>query len=72
MELVGGNFQAVEAIRWTEQIETAQALDRLGALFYKFKDIHWVPFEQALAAAKVQKKPIFAVVLWGALDDQSC
>jgi hypothetical protein len=72
MELVGGNLQGVEGIRWSEQVEAAQAHERLAGVFYKFKDIHWVPFDQALAAARAQKKPIFAVLLWGALDDQSC
>ncbi len=72
MELIGGSLEGLDGVRWTDQIEMAQAHDKLTALFYKFKEINFLPFDQALAAARAEKKPIFAVVLLGALDDQSC
>lgn len=72
MELIGGDKKLPEQIRWTEALELAQAQDRLAHQFYKFKEINWVPLEQALAIARDRKKPILAVVTWGALDDQSC
>ena len=46
--------------------------DQLAKVFYKFKDIDFVPFDQALAAARARQKPILALVALGALDDQSC
>ena len=72
MELVGGSLQGVEGVRWTNAIETAKAHDKLAAVFYKFLDIDFLPFDRMLAAAGEEKKPILAVVLLGAIDDQSC
>jgi hypothetical protein len=72
MELVGGKLQSVEGIRWAEQVDPAEAYAKLTKVFYKFKEIDWLPFDQALGAARSKKKPLFVVVLWGALDDQSC
>ena len=72
MELIGGSLQGLEDVHWGDKIETAQAHDKLTKVFYKFKEINFLPFHQALAIARTQKKPIFAVVALGALDDQSC
>jgi hypothetical protein len=72
MELTGGSPPGRAGVQWTDQITMTQARDKLAALFYKFKDIHFLPFDQALAAARKQRKPILAVVLLGALDDESC
>jgi hypothetical protein len=72
MELIGGNVGSIEKLRWQDQIETADALDRLAKVFYKFKEIDWLPFERVQEAARAQKKPIFVVVAQGALDNQTC
>ncbi len=72
MELIGGNSKTVDDINWVKEMHTAEAHRKLKTVFYKFMEIDWVPTEQALAVARERKKPIFAVVLWGALDDQSC
>ena len=72
MELVGGSLQGLDGVHWEDQIETSQALDKLAKVFYKFKEIDFVPFPKALATARAQHKPIFAVVALGALDDQGC
>lgn len=72
MDLVGGNRQSVDAIRWSNQVDLAEAHNKLAKTFYKFKEIDFLPFEKTLAAAKAQKKPIFAFVALGSIDDQSC
>lgn len=72
MELIGGKLQGLDEIRWAGQIDMGQAHDKLAKVFYKFKEIDFLPFEKTLAASREQKKPIFAVVLLGALDDQGC
>lgn len=72
MELLGGNNEEAAKATWEEMITSAAAEQRLQRVFYKFTEIHWVPFGQALAAARDGNKPLFVMVLWGALDDQSC
>ena len=72
MELVGGSLRGLEGVQWTDQISTSQARDKLARVFYKFKEVDYVPFDQALAIARTHNKPIFAFVALGALDDQSC
>jgi hypothetical protein len=72
MELVGGSSVALAGVRWAERIETARAQEKLARAFYKFEEIDFVPFGEALAVARARNRPIFAVVALGALDDQSC
>lgn len=70
MRLNGGSSPA--NIKWAESIEDREARSRLAAKFYKFATIQWTPFEEALARAKTEKKPLHVVVLFGTLDDESC
>jgi hypothetical protein len=73
MELVSGNVElAGQELAWSEAIADAAAQQQLKRVFYRFAEINWLPFQEALAAAKDKKRPIFAMVLWGNLDDQSC
>lgn len=72
MELTGGDRERADRLNWVDQIESAEAFERLTKVFYKFKNIDWVPFEKAQEIARVQRKPIFTVVVFGALDNQSC
>lgn len=72
MELEGGSVRGLGTARWTDQIDTLAAYDKLAKVFYKFKDIDFLPFPEALAAARARGRPIFAFVALGALDDQSC
>ena len=51
---------------------SAEANRRLARVFYKFEEIDWVPLDQVLTEARTKKQPIFAIVSWGATDDQSC
>jgi len=70
MRLSGGT--PARSIAWTEAIEGDEARERLAKKFYRFETINWTPFEQALARAKAEKKPLHVVVLFGTLDDESC
>lgn len=71
MELTDGT-QFPEDRQWTDQITLTQARADLKKTFYKFLEIDWVPFTEALARAETSGKPILAAVSWGGLDDQSC
>lgn len=72
MDLVGGDKSRVDKLTWTNQIEAADAQERLTKIFYKFKEINWVAFEKAQEIARQRKKPIFVVVAMGSLDNQTC
>jgi hypothetical protein len=72
MELTSANRELAGDLDWPESIDEHQARRELQKAFYAFASINWVPWETALAAAHEQHKPILAIVLWGALDDQSC
>ena len=72
MELTGGDGKHDESIAWTSALTMAEAQSRLASIFYKFLDIDWAPIDCAAALASSRNRPIFAVVSWGAFDDQSC
>lgn len=72
MELTGGDGGLVDRIPWTKSLAPADAQRRLAKVFYKSLEIDWVPVDQALARARSLGRPIFALVSWGATDDQSC
>jgi len=72
MELVGGDVEAGSETVWSDEISAQAAHQQLKRAFYKFAEINWLPFEQVKAAARENNQPIFAMVLWGNLDDQSC
>jgi hypothetical protein len=72
MELTGGDGGLAEDIRWSKALAPAEARRRLARVFYKFLEIDWVPFDRVQARARRLGRPIFAVVSWGAFDDQSC
>lgn len=70
MELMGGTSPG--EIGWTESVDPANARKRLAEEFFSFERIAWVPVDQAMEIAKREKKPIFAIVIEGVLNDQSC
>lgn len=72
MELSGGDGRLADNLIWTESLAPAEAARRLARVFYKFEEIDWVPVDQVLARARAKDRPIFAIVSWGATDDQSC
>ena len=72
MELADGTELPSEAADWTSEIPLADAHHALKKSFYKFLEIDWVPFAEALDKAREAGKPILVAVSWGGLDDQSC
>lgn len=72
MELRSIRDDGSQSLDWTEAIDLAEARHKLKEAFYGFMEIDWVSAEQALSLARKNDKPIFAVVTWGAIDDQSC
>jgi hypothetical protein len=72
MGLTSANPELAESLIWSDEIDLEQAWRRLKAVFYVFEDIEWVPWREAVTFAAERHKPIMAIVLWGALDDQSC
>lgn len=72
MELSGGDRGLVDMISWAKSLPPAEANRRLARVFYKFEEIDWVPLDQVVTEARRKDRPIFAIVSWGATDDQSC
>lgn len=72
MELWGG---AVEPFDWPDEahvISETEARARLARRFYAFSRLDWLPFDEAVRAARELDTPLHVVVLFGALDDESC
>lgn len=61
-----------EMISWDFGITTEEALREIELQFYPFKKIPYLPFQEAFQKAEAEKKLVHSILLWGALDDQSC
>ena len=72
MELATLSSTPVREIAWETAITEEEARKKLATAFYKFAKIEWVPIADAVELAKVTNRPIHALVLFGALDDESC
>ncbi len=59
-------------ITWETAITEEEARKKLKSAFYKFAEIEWIPIEDVVELAKRTNRPIHALVLFGALDDESC
>jgi hypothetical protein len=72
MELSSEDRGLTETLDWSDAIGMPQAERKLASAFYVFADIEWVPWKEAVRLAGERHMPVLAIVLWGALDDQSC
>jgi hypothetical protein len=72
MELVGGDAELASHISWQKALSPSEADARLAKVFYKSLEIDWTPFDRVLTHSRSRNRPIFALVSWGAIDDQSC
>lgn len=72
LELVSGDPRLLTRQLWSERLEKAFARKQLAKQFFTFEQLEWVPLEQAMERAKAEKKAVFAIVLEGVLNDQSC
>uniref|UniRef100_A0A8C9MWP1 Selenoprotein N n=1 Tax=Serinus canaria TaxID=9135 RepID=A0A8C9MWP1_SERCA len=61
-----------EEITWQQEIPWQEAAHRLEVAMYPFKKISYLPFTEAFERAQAEKKLVHSILLWGALDDQSC
>lgn len=59
-------------IKWTEEIPIEDALRSLEIKMYPFKKVQYYNFTETVRKAKEENKLIHSILLWGALDDQSC
>lgn len=61
-----------EEIHWTSEISREEATRRIEVTFYPFKKVSYLPFAQVFERAQAEEKLVHSILLWGALDDQSC
>uniref|UniRef100_A0A8C3SDR1 Selenoprotein N n=1 Tax=Chelydra serpentina TaxID=8475 RepID=A0A8C3SDR1_CHESE len=61
-----------EEINWQREISWEEAAQKLEVAMYPFKKVSYLPFTQAFGSAKAENKLVHSILLWGALDDQSC
>ena len=72
MELLAIDADDQSEIAWDISITEEEARRALELKFYKFAEIEWRPIEEAVELAKETHRPIHAILVWGALDDESC
>ncbi|CAM2104786.1 unnamed protein product [Caretta caretta] len=61
-----------EEINWQRELSGEEAAQKLEVAMYPFKKVSYLPFTQAFDRAKAENKLVHSILLWGALDDQSC
>uniref|UniRef100_A0A8C0X8T6 EF-hand domain-containing protein n=1 Tax=Castor canadensis TaxID=51338 RepID=A0A8C0X8T6_CASCN len=61
-----------EEIKWQQELSWEEATRRLEVAMYPFKKVTYLPFTEAFDRAKAKNKLVHSILLWGALDDQSC
>ncbi|KAF6111305.1 selenoprotein N [Phyllostomus discolor] len=61
-----------EEIKWQQELSWEEAARRLEVAMYPFKKVTYLPFTEAFDQAKAKNKLVHSILLWGALDDQSC
>lgn len=61
-----------EEIKWHQELSWEEAARRLEVAMYPFKKVNYLPFTEAFDRAKTENKLVHSILLWGALDDQSC
>jgi hypothetical protein len=61
-----------DQVEWEQAIPLEEARELLKKAMYPFKKVTYRPFLEALEEAGLRGKLVHSVLLWGALDDQSC
>ena len=72
MELVATDVDDRAEIAWEDSMTAEEARKKLELKFYRFAEIDWLPIDEAILQAKVTHRHIHAILVWGALDDESC
>ena len=66
-------YQAlINKIKWDEEMDSKEADVKLEQAFFPFKQVTYYPFLEAFRKAEQMNKIVHFILLWGALDDQSC
>uniref|UniRef100_A0A8C4N505 Selenoprotein N n=1 Tax=Eptatretus burgeri TaxID=7764 RepID=A0A8C4N505_EPTBU len=58
-------------IEWESEISVQEVLNSLE-LFHVFRQVRYFPFVEVFPRARAEAKLVHSILLWGALDDQSC
>ncbi|CAL1527149.1 unnamed protein product [Lymnaea stagnalis] len=72
VELRGMANSSSVKIQWEVEITENDAMEALAVKFYPFKKVKYYNLSDAFNVATAEKKLVHSLVLWGALDDQSC
>lgn len=59
-------------LSWDREMPLVEAQQILEKKMYPFKRVEYLPYLQAIEEARAGGKLVHHVLLWGALDDQSC
>ncbi|CAH1261486.1 SELENON [Branchiostoma lanceolatum] len=59
-------------IQWNSEISMEEAMRSLELKMYPFKTVPYYNFTEAFSRAEAENKLVHSILLWGALDDQSC
>jgi len=62
----------LEGLTWTKEVQVDMCERAMEIEFYPFKKVPYYNFTEAFERASTEKKLVHSIVLWGALDDQSC
>ncbi|OWF41177.1 Selenoprotein N [Mizuhopecten yessoensis] len=62
----------VKDIKWTGEITMTEARKNMEVKMYPFKQVEYFNFTNSFEKAKEERKLVHSILLWGALDDQSC
>ncbi|KAK3598667.1 hypothetical protein CHS0354_020428 [Potamilus streckersoni] len=65
-------LQKVKDLKWSKEITQQEAQKKLEIYLYPFKKVPYYNFTTAIDKARDENKLIHSILLWGALDDQSC
>ena len=72
LDLVGGDQALLGTMKWEKELGFDVVDQKFRNKFYKFAEINWLPFENAVAESQKSGKPLHVVALFGVLDDESC
>ncbi|KAK7104887.1 hypothetical protein V1264_019532 [Littorina saxatilis] len=64
--------QTPAEMQWSSEAPRLECLRMIEKAFYPFKQVTYHNLTEAFKLSKKEDKPMHAVFLWGALDDQSC
>lgn len=64
--------KTVEGMTWTKEVPETEARRKLEVTMYPFKQVPYYKFTDSFDRAQKENKLVHSILLWGALDDQSC